>query len=210
MSPSRPGPAENSRANSASSRGRAELDYLRTGRSQALSRFSKEYAGRILGWAIRLGPPEIDPQAIARTVFSEVLGGLDQQPEKLPAKVWIYRLTRRAVLDSASKSRKSKRTWMPWKRQTSQKPSATDPSESSARRRSIQKVLQALPLQEREVLILVDMEDYSLAEAGALIGIKAPKAASLLQEGRQRFAREAARRSLEAPSRRPSTGRNRK
>lgn len=210
MSPSRPGPAESSRASSTSSRGRAELDYLRSGRSQALSRFSKEYTGRILGWAIRLGPPEIDPQVIARAVFSEVLGGLEQQPQKLPAKVWIYRLTRRAVLDSANRSRKSKRSWMPWKKRARNDDSPADQSEAGTRRRSIQRVLQTLPLQEREVLMLVDMEDCSLAEAGALIGVKAPKAANLLQEARQRFAREATRRGLEAPSRRTSTGRTRK
>ena len=178
MSRSRPGPAEGSRPNGTSSRGRAELDYLRNGRSQALSRFSKEYAARILGWAIRLGPPEVDPQEIARSVFSDVLGGLDQQPEKLPAKVWIYRLTRRAVYNQANQSAKSKRNWLPWKKRKRPATSTSERSNSNPRRSSIQRVLQSLPLQQREVLVLVDMEDCSLAEAGSLAVLRQRRRAS--------------------------------
>jgi RNA polymerase sigma factor (sigma-70 family) len=209
MSSSRPGPAESTRSGKKPTSGRAELDYLRDGRSNSLDRFSKEYAGRILGWAIRLGPPNLDPQIIAKDVFSQVLSQLDQQPEKLPAKVWIYRLSRDAIIRRSSKSNRSRLGWLPWKKEKAPSPAASD-QEANPRRQAIQEVLQTLSLKEREVLVLMDMEDFSPAEAALLIGSRPQEVAQLLQKARNKFAQEAARKGLETPNRRPTGRRTRR
>ena len=211
MSPSNPSSVEGARSGGGTSKsGRAELDYLRNGRSQALDRFSKEYASRILGWAIRLGPPGLDPQEVAREVFAQVLTKLDEQPEKLPAKVWIYRLSRGVILSQSRAQKTGSRRWMPWKKSKQAPPKPSSDDQDNPKRRAIHQVLQTLDLREREALVLVDMEDFSLAEAGLLMGVRSPEVGSLLQKARMSFAREAASRGLEGPSRRPSSRRSRK
>lgn len=188
--------------------GRAELDYLRNGKSQALARFSKEHAARIMAWAIRLGPPEIDPQDVAKQVFSTVLTQLDQQPDKIPSKVWIYRLTKKQILQSSRKQGQGNR-WLPWKRTKTETRTQTD-SEDNPRRKAVQLVLQTLPMPEREALVLVDMEDFSLAEAAMLMGTRNNEVAQLLQKARTRFAREATKQKLQPPSRTNASSRKRR
>ena len=162
-----------------------------------------------MAWAIRLGPPDIDPQNVARQVFSTILSQLDQQPDKIPAKVWIYRLTKKQIVQLTRKQGQMGGRWIPWKRGRKNEPPHSK-TEENPRRKAIQLVLQTLPMPEREALVLVDMEDFSMAEAAVLMGTRNNEVAQLLQRARARFAREAAKQKLQPPNRRNNSKRTRR
>jgi RNA polymerase sigma-70 factor (ECF subfamily) len=71
-------------------------------------------------------------------------------------------------------------------------PNAEQQLEERQRRKWLDEVLDALPDELRAVLVLVDLEEQTMAEAGAVLGIPQGTVASRLRRARELFEQEAA------------------
>jgi len=71
-------------------------------------------------------------------------------------------------------------------------PNAEEQLEERQRRRWLDEVLDALPDDHRAVLVLVDLEEQTMAEAAAVLGIPAGTVASRLRRARELFEQNAA------------------
>ena len=150
----------------------------------------------VYGWCARLGGPRTDPEDAAHDVFLIVFDRLPtlRSPGAFPS--WLFGITRRVL--SNHRQRAWLRRWVPGPPVERPDPGA-DPSqraELSELARHVRALLERLPAEDREILVLCDAEERTVAEAAALLGIGPEAAKSRLRRARSRFERLARSRGL--------------
>ena len=159
----------------------------------------------VLGWCRRLGGSRVDPEDAAHDVLIVVLTRLDQLQRPARFESWLYGITRRVL---ASHRR---RAWVRrWASGTVVEPiddsiDALRAAELSQAAAEVRDVLDRLPVKQREVLVLCDVEDRTDVEAAELLQVPVGTVKSRLRGARSRFRSMAARRVTlttlcEAPS----------
>jgi RNA polymerase sigma-70 factor, ECF subfamily len=149
----------------------------------------------VLRWCARLGGPGVDAEDAAHDAFVVVLECLSdlRDPQAFPA--WLYRVTRSAV------ARRRRSAWFRRVVLGEEYNSADglDGPEALAERRDeirvTREILDELPRDLREILVLCEIESRSEAEVAALIGIPPGTVKSRLHRAREAFGRRARRRS---------------
>lgn len=152
------------------------------------------WAVPVLRWCARLGGPRIDPEDAAQDVFERVVRRLDsvRDPATLPA--WLFAITRRVVIDH--RRRAWLRRWVPGSVPDVADPRA-HPTDDADTARVVRDVLDVLPRDLREVLVLTDLEERTADEVAALTGLPVGTVKSRLRRARARFEALARRRGLE-------------
>ena len=147
----------------------------------------------VLGWCNRLGGPTVDPEDVAQEVMVKALTHIHdiRQPERFAG--WLFRVTRSAL----SRHRKAAwvRSWIPGASLERVDPRA-DPLADCVRHRTMRQVrlaLETLPRDQREAIVLCDLEERTMAEAAALLQVPPGTVKSRLRLGRAKFRRSAAR-----------------
>jgi RNA polymerase sigma-70 factor (ECF subfamily) len=167
----------------------ADLDALRRGEPLALDAFYREHARQVLGWAIRLGGPQVDPEDIAHEVFAIAFRKLrgfrgDAQPS-----TWLFVITRNVIANA--RRRAAIRRFVGLETGMDELPSPDDRQdddlERSRRRRQVQAALERLKAPQREVLVLMDLEGRTAPEAAEMLGIPEGTAYSRLFYARRAF-----------------------
>ena len=155
------------------------------------------WAVPVLRWCARLGGPRIDPEDAAQDVFERVLRRLPtlRDPATLPA--WLFQLTRRVVIDH--RRRAWLRRWVGGTVPDVSDPRGVDDADTA---RVVHAVLDVLPRDLREVLVLCDLEERTADEAAELVSVPVGTIRSRLRRARERFEVEARRRDL-VPDRGP-------
>lgn len=145
----------------------------------------------VLRWCARLGGPRIDPEDAAQDVFERVLLRLHalRDPATLPA--WLYAITRRVVTDH--RRRAWLRRWLPGAVPELTDPRSTDEGDTA---RVVHAVLDGLPRDLREVLVLCDLEEQTAEEVGGLLALPVGTVRSRLRRARERFGANAQRHGL--------------
>lgn len=151
----------------------------------------------VLCWCARFGGPRIDSEDAAHDVFVIVLSRLPslRDPQAFPS--WLYRITQTVV------RRRRRSAW--WKRVvTGDVLERPDPCPGPEARvgiaedvRQVFALLDELPRDLREMLVLCDVEKHTEAETAALAGIPAGTVKSRLHRARQAFKRRAVRLRLD-------------
>lgn len=156
----------------------------------------------VMGWCARLGGPYVDPEDAAQDVLIRAFDKLEElrQPESFNA--WMYSLTRRVL--AWHRRRVWFRRWLPGATIERIDP-REDPEHDVADAeiaRLVHDILEGLPANQREVIVLCCIEERSTAEAATLIGISHGTVKSRLRRGKARFADLARCRGLrpDAPS----------
>lgn len=151
----------------------------------------------ILRWCARLGGPRVDAEEAAADVVERLFLRLPtlRDPAAFPA--WIFRTTRGVI--AHHRRRAWLRRWIP-----GLVPDVEDPAVGPGRRyelsetaRVVQAILETLPLELREVLVLCDVDERSGTEVAMLLAIPLGTVKSRLRRARTVFRAEAARRGLE-------------
>ncbi len=166
-----------------------ELSYLFTGGAEGLDRFYREHAPRVMGWVIRLGDPGMDSRTITSEVFEKALTELDLFDGRRSARAWLYQLTQGALKEHRRRARWSRLRF--WERRSRiALPLGRSEQEDAVlrQRRLVQAALQRLPVGEREALVLVDLDDLSLAEVSEMTRRPISQVTRLLHRGRRTFA----------------------
>lgn len=147
----------------------------------------------VLGWCRRLGGPKVDPDDAAQDVLLTAWKRLDTLREAEAFDSWLYGITRRVL--AAHRRRAWVRRWT-----TGTLPDPIDPGRSpreeaelSEVSREVQRILEQLPPEQREVLVLSDVEERTDSEVAELLHIPSGTVKSRLRLARGRFRRLADR-----------------
>lgn len=166
-----------------------DLEALRRGDPLALDAFYRQHARKVLGWAIRLGGPSVDPEDITHEVFAIAFRKLrgfrgDAQPS-----TWLFVITRNVV--SNARRRAAIRRFVGldsgMDELPSEEPGADADIEGKRRRRQVQLALERLKAPQREVLVLMDLEGRTAPEVAEMLDVPAGTVYSRLHYARKAF-----------------------
>lgn len=168
----------------------ATLEALRAGEPWALEAFYAEHARQVLGWAIRLGGPRLDPEDIAQDVFAIAFRRMHTFRADSSPSTWLYGITRNVIANARRRARI--RRWVGLEdvpELEDLRARGPDAQVDRRRRRQVvQEALEALAPRYREVLVLCDLEGRSAPEAGEILEIPAGTVYSRLHYARKAFA----------------------
>jgi RNA polymerase sigma factor (sigma-70 family) len=171
---------------------RTLVERARSGDPFARERLMDVTLPQVLRWCARMGGRGVDAEDAAHDALVVVITRLDtlQDPSRFDA--WVYGIVRRTLAWHRRKAWLKR--WLP-----GILPDNADPSpgpalvaEKSEVAEAVNGILEQLPADLREVLVLCDVEERSDDEAAAMIGIPSGTAKSRLRRARARF-EEAAR-----------------
>ncbi len=169
----------------------ALISAVRRGEEGARARLIDAWLPVVLTWCNRLCGPKVDPEDAAHDVLLKVLGRIDsiREPDRFAG--WLFAVTRSTVRQH--RRRAWIQRWVP-----GVVPERTDPSRdplANAERREtarrVQLALEELSDNQREAIVLCDLEGRTAAEAAELIGAAVGTVKSRLRLGRERFRKAA-------------------
>ncbi len=160
-----------------------------TTRDDQLTRFYRDHARRVLGWAIRLGGPYVDVEDITHDVFAVAVRRLPEFRGDAEVGTWLFAITRKTVANARRRAALRRFVGLdsvPEPTETA--PGPDDQLATRRRRRTVQTALEQLSRPQREAVALVDLEGLSAVEAAALIDVPVGTVYSRLHHGRRALA----------------------
>lgn len=164
------------------------VDAVRRGDAEARERLADAWLPVVLRWTTCLGGPLVDPEDAAHDVLLLALTRIDRLRDPACFAAWLFGMTRRTLSDH----RRSRwlRRWLP-----DVLVEMVDGGESPVQRRErdevserVQRVLDRLTTDHREVLVLCDVEERTDEEAALLLDVPVGTVKSRLRRARARFA----------------------
>jgi len=170
------------------------------GDAAALDQVAAAWLPEVYRWCHRLAGPRCDAEDAAHEVLILVCDRMHRvrSPEQFPS--WLFGITRRVVANH--RRRAWFRKWVPGATAEPQSdwmgPERTHQAKQAAD--EVWAALDSLAAQQREVLVLCELEDLSAGEASELIGVPVGTVKSRLRAARVAFrgAVESKRRSASA------------
>lgn len=145
-----------------------EIEALRRGDSQTLQAFYETYAPTVMAWAIRLGGPRLDPEALTRRAFARALRKLHRANCAMGLAGWLF-VNLQVELKRARWRGVFAR--LLWFRRVESPAQGSGEALILRRRSRVQEALGRLSVNAREVVVLVELEGRSIDQAAALLGI---------------------------------------
>jgi RNA polymerase sigma-70 factor (ECF subfamily) len=131
------------------------------------------YAAYVLALLRRLGVPSSDVEDVAQEVFWTVHRKLPMFEHRSSLRTWVCGICLRKASDHR-RSRARRRALQEHSRLASEPPHATDCAEVALARseqaRTFERALAGLTEAQRDVFVLYEIEELSMAEVGALVG----------------------------------------
>jgi len=162
-----------------------ELQLVRDAKrdSAARDRLVRQWLPSVLGWCARLAGPHADAEDLAHDVCLKVMDRIGQLRDPVAFPAWLYRITR----DTVRKQRERRTRWSRLQWRLPRPAAAPPPDRDEALGRVVLELLQQLPEDQREVVVLCHVEERSRDEAAALLGIPVGTVKSRLRLGTARF-----------------------
>jgi RNA polymerase sigma-70 factor (ECF subfamily) len=139
----------------------------------------------------RLGVPDADLEDAAHDVFIVVQRRLDDYDSARPLRPWLFGIALRIVSE-----RRRRRATQPWelpagKTQVAAVPDQSPSPEASLAaeqaRAAVHRALESVPLLQRAVVIMHDLDGYSAPEVAEALGAGLSTVYSRLRLGREKF-----------------------
>jgi RNA polymerase sigma-70 factor (ECF subfamily) len=140
----------------------------RGGDEGAFATLVGQYQPLVFRWAIALSGDGDEAEDITQEVFVRVHRKLGSYRGDGPFEGWLYRITRRVA-------GRARRKGLHEATSTAQDVYITDPGARVDRQRAVELIrliAEALPVRQREVFILCDIEERTPAEAAAILDMK--------------------------------------
>ena len=162
---------------------------LQRGRPGALDQFYRNHSGRVLRWVIRLGGPYLDAEDVAQDVFIVAFDKISSfDPARGPEEGWLFGVTRRVVANARRRSLLRRFVGLDTLAPIPDPGPETDAVVASLwRRRQVQLALEQLDSSKREVLVLMDLEEYTAPETAKMLSIPVGTVYSRLHHARKAF-----------------------
>ena len=166
-----------------------DIAALKRGDRGSQDAFYRKYTRLVLDRVRRLGGPSIDAEDVAHEVFIVAFRKLDTFRDDGSLGAWLFGITRRVVANA--RRRAAIRRMVGLDQIAEPRAPGLNCEEEVGRRWRRQMVLSALErlsTSHREVLVLVDFEDRTTAEAAELLDVSVGTVYSRLHYGRKSFA----------------------
>jgi RNA polymerase sigma-70 factor (ECF subfamily) len=154
----------------------------------ACDHFYARHAQQVLDWVRRFGGRYVSPEDVAHDVFIVAFKRLHTlRPDGKPI-AWLYGITRNVV--NNAKRRGKLRHMVGLDRivpPVSDRPDGHVLAERQQERRIVLETLQTLKAAQREILILVDMDERSAPEVAEMLGLATGTVYSRLHHARKAF-----------------------
>ncbi len=176
----------------------ALLAAVLAGRRDARGQLFDEWLPVVMRWCMRLGGPGVDAEDATHDVFVRMLDRLPTLRDPGAFVPWLFGITRRTL--AVHRRRAWWRRWVP-----GLEPERPDPGADPERAReegelveAVERTLDALPTDLREILVLCELEERPDTEVAAMLGIPRGTVKSRLRRARERFEDLARRAGLSA------------
>jgi RNA polymerase sigma-70 factor (ECF subfamily) len=136
----------------------------------------------------RLGVAPVDLEDLAHDVFVVVHRRLDDYDPERAIRPWLFGIAFRLASESRRRAHRRREIPTPDVDAPTGLPAADALLESDERRRLVVECLQALNIEQRAVLILVDIDGEAPADIAASLKLPLPTVYSRLRAGRIKFA----------------------
>lgn len=166
-----------------------DVQALKRGDRGAQGQFYEAYARLVLDRVRRLGGPSLDAEDVAHEVFIIAFRKLDTFREGGSLGAWLFGITRRVVANARRRAAIRRMVGLEQIAEPSDPGMRADEEVATRWRRAM--VLRALDRVKpvhREVIVLVDFEDRTTAEAAELLEVSVGTVYSRLHYGRKMFA----------------------
>lgn len=172
----------------------------RAGDAAAREELADTVVPMVLQWCARLGGPRVDAEDACHDVCIVVLTRIDRLEDPERFGTWLFGITRRVL--AQHRRRAWVRKWVPGLTVEVTDHRADPGRDAEARQttRRVHAVLESLSENEREVLVLFDLEERTESEVADLLDIPLGTARSRLRTARERFRRAAGRHLLAPPT----------
>ena len=154
----------------------------------AVDRLYRDHAGDVLGWAIRLGGHRLDAEDVAHQVFEVALARLPTFRGESTLRTWLYGITRRVVANARRRATFWSFVSLEGILGADPGPDPEDRSQQLRERRLVQQALEELPFKQREVLVLLDLEERPAPEVAEMLGVPVGTIYSRSHGARRAFA----------------------
>jgi len=163
------------------------VEAARTGAPGACDQLLDSCLPVVLAWCRRMGGPHVDPEDAAHDAMIVVLTRLDRLDDDARFDSWLYGITRRTLAGHR------RRGWV--KRWASavvpeaidESASPADAALSSEIAREVRLLLERLPIKQREVLVMCDVEERTDEEVATLLSVPVGTVKSRLRHARGRM-----------------------
>jgi RNA polymerase sigma-70 factor (ECF subfamily) len=155
----------------------------RDGDQEAMNRLVDESLAYVLRWCARLGGSRVDSEDAAHDVIMVLITRLHTLRDPTQFPYWLFGTTRHVV--SGHRRATWLRKWVPGLTPDEGAEHAGFAQSDTAD--VIDRVLDRLPANQREVLILCDIEERSATEVGVLLRVPPGTIKSRLRTARARF-----------------------
>jgi RNA polymerase sigma-70 factor, ECF subfamily len=156
---------------------------LKRGDPEAVGALYMLHDQDVLRWVVRLGGPDLDHADVAHEVFVVAIRAARSFRGDARLRTWLFGLTRRVVANARRRAA--------IRRFVGLEVEPADPqmgADGLSDRRRVQRCLERLPTDQREVLVLSDLEGYTAPEVAELLQIPAGTVYSRLHGARKAFA----------------------
>ena len=167
-----------------------QIEAMKHGDAHALDRFYRAHAKMVLAWVIRLGGPRMEAEDVAQEVFVIALKRLHTFRGDAKVTTWLFAITRNVV--NNRRRRLAIRRFVGMDRietLADSSPSSDEHLDRSQQRHLVQTALEKLPQNQREVIVLMDLEERSAPEAAEMLGVPPGTVYSRLHYARKAFAK---------------------
>ncbi len=160
------------------------------GRPGALDALAEAWLPHVYRWCHRLGGPVLDAEDAAHETLIIMCRRIDhvRGPKEFPS--WLFNIARRVIANQ--RKRAWFKRWVPGAAVNDREAIGWGPERTLEARRAaamVWKVLESLPESQREVLVLVELEERTNTETAELLNIPTGTVKSRLRAAREAFRR---------------------
>jgi RNA polymerase sigma-70 factor, ECF subfamily len=160
------------------------VEQAKEGDADALRFLYLRYADNVYGYVCSIVRDEHEAEDVTQQVFAKLLGSLTRyQPRTVPFSAWILRVAHNAAIDHMRSRR-------PVPVEEVRGPEPADDGSSRERFRDLRVALDALPKEQREVILLRFLVGLSPREIAERMGRSEDAVNGLQHRGRRRLRRE--------------------
>jgi len=160
----------------------------------AIDALAEAWLPHVYRWCHRLGGPVVDAEDAAHETLIIMCRRIDSLHGPAQFRSWLFNIARKVIANQ--RKRAWFKRWVPGASMRDQVSAGWGPERSLEARQTavtVWKVLDSLSSTQREVLVLIELEERSAAEAAELLGLPTGTVKSRLRAGREAFRRAMSR-----------------
>ena len=172
----------------------------RDGDRDAFSQLVERYRRPVFGYLVRCGIAEADRDDLFQEIFIKIHQRADQYDTARPLHPWLFTVVANTVRTYLRKQKL--RSYFVWEPASAEAPDIQDDapdaeSLASARQTKawLERAIQALPMPQREVLILATIENLPLKDIASILGMPINTVKTHVRRARQRLVESYQRRT---------------